>query len=40
LRFQAATSPRDTHEIERAVAAFARTPEWRSDLDGERGIAI
>ena len=28
---------RDAGEIERAVAAFARSPEWRSDRDGGRG---
>ena len=27
---------RDAGEIERAVAAFARSPEWRPDRDGER----
>ena len=27
---------RDAGEIERAVAAFARSGEWRSDRDGER----
>ena len=27
---------RDPGEIERAVTAFARSPEWRSDRDGER----
>ena len=27
---------RDAGEIERAVAAFARVAEWRSDRDGER----
>ena len=28
---------RDAGEIERAVAAFARSAQWRSDRDGERG---
>ena len=27
---------RDAGEIERAVAAFARSAEWRPDRDGER----
>ena len=27
---------RDAGEIERAVAAFARSSEWRPDRDGER----
>ena len=32
---------RDAGEIERAVAAFARAPEWRHDRDGERvGVAF
>ena len=29
---------RDAAEIERAVAAFARLREWRSDPDGERVV--
>ena len=30
---------RDAGEIERAITAFARSGEWRSDRDGERGGA-
>ena len=28
---------RDAGEIERAISAFARSSEWRSDRDGKRG---